>query len=56
MIVVPVKLIPWLLLIVGIGGLIEGEEIPLSLGLIAAGGVWLYLRNKMKQPSENNAS
>ncbi|MBR3929814.1 MAG: hypothetical protein IKJ65_12530 [Clostridia bacterium] len=50
MMVVPVKWIPYLLVIAGIFGLASGEEsIGLSIGMAAVGGVWLYFKHSGKR-------
>ena len=45
MVFIPLKWLPWLLLIGGIGGLFSGDEdVGLCIGMTVVGGIWLFLR------------
>lgn len=48
MLVLPVKYLPYILLIAGIGGIATGE---MTLGVICliVGGIWTYLKHKGKE-------
>lgn len=55
MMVIPLKWFPWLILIVGIVVMVEGEA---GTGLIMAaiGAVWLFLRSRSKQKSAQSSA
>lgn len=63
MMVIPIKWLPWLLVFVGIGGLITGEDLALCIGCGVVGGLWLYAKYRPRlakpqlraQPVDNRA-
>ena len=55
MMVIPLKWLPWLILIVGLITLAGGEA-ETGLVMIAVGGVWLFLRNLGKNKSNENTA
>lgn len=46
MIVIPMKLMPYLLVIGGVYGVFSGKDVAWGIVMTAAGGAWLYFRRK----------
>ena len=52
MVFIPLKWLPWLLLIAGIGGLFTGEEdVGFCIGMAVVGGIWLFFRHSVNGTS-----
>lgn len=50
MMVIPVKWLPYLMVIAGIFGLVSGDEsVGFSIAVTAIGGVWLYFKHSGKR-------
>lgn len=58
MVVFPLKLLPWLLVLGGIGCFMGGEDILLGVVMLIGGGVWIYfqLTGKSKRSSKGTSS
>lgn len=56
--IVPVKLLPWILLIGGFLGLVTGEAPGFSIVMLLGGGVWLLIKasNKKGKPAAKAAN
>lgn len=54
--VIPVKLIPYLLVLGGLIMLLSGEDIPAALLCLLVGGVWLFFKYKGKSSSSETTA
>lgn len=54
MVVIPMKLVPYLLLIAGIGGFFTGEDVTTCLLMTIIGGIWMYFRHAASGSSKTD--